>query len=420
MNMNDGNTRGKIHYAWMIFAVCMLNFFSTMGLNLSIQGLFIQPVTSALNVSVGAFTMTSIFNGCGSVIVYPFAARILQKHSVRFIYGTCYIIYALTFVCMSFFTKIWMWYITAFLSGMTGGFIAFAMLPYLFNRWFAVKRSFLLGICTAFSSFSSIFITMLISALLERYGWRACYLYCGIFLALVTTPFVIIFVRRDPREMGLLPYGMTEEVTEEIKPEEHEVTVRLYPGEKSLFFLVLLLCMTMSFPQCMVHHMTNLGLNAGYSQQLSALLLSCSNIGNLTGKFVIGGLNEKVGAKRMTIFNAALLICSASLLLFARQHYYLALAGAVLCGLAMPLSIVQIPVIIWDMFDTRRYAPIYNMISVGTLIITSLSGAVIGWLFSFANSYTPCLIIEITLMALCIIFVVAVYRMRSKHPLASN
>ncbi len=420
MRKDNGNTHGRIHYAWMIFAVCMLSFFSTAGLALSTQGLFIQPVTKALNVSVGAFSSTSLFNGLGSAIMFPLAARILQKYNVRVIYGIGFTVFAMTYVCMSFFTRIWMWYITAFLSGLANGFIGFAMLPYLFNRWFAVKKSFLLGICTAFSSFSSIFVTMLISAVIERYGWRACYLYCGIFLALVTVPFVVIFVRRDPREMGLLPYGMTQDVAEEVRPVEYDVTVRLLPGEKGLFFLVLLLCMSMSFPQCFVHHLTNLGLNAGYSQKLSALLLSCSNVGNLTGKFVIGSLNDKVGAKRMTIINAALLICSASLLLFGRQYYPLALAGAVLCGLAMPLAIVQIPVIVWDMFDTRRYAPIYNMISVGTLIVTSLSGAAVGWLFSLFNSYAPCLIIEFSLMTLCIVLVNIVYRMRGRRPVASN
>ncbi len=420
MKTYNGNQHGRIHYAWMIFAVCMLNFFSTAGLALSVQGLFIQPVTTALNVSVGAFTMTSVFNGCGAALVLPFAARILQKHNVRIIYGTCYAIFALTYVSMSFFTKVWMWYITSFLTGMTNSFIGFSMLPYLFNRWFEVKRSFLLGICTAFSSFSSIFVTMLISNLMERYGWRACYLYCGIFLALVTAPFVTIFVRRDPREMGLLPYGMTQIAAEEIKPVEHEVTVRLLPGEKGLFVMVLLLCMLMSFPQCMVQHLSNYGHIAGYEQKLCALLLSFSNIGNLAGKFVIGGLNEKVGAKRMTIVTAALLFCAMSLLLLGRQHYPFALVGAMLCGLAMPMSTVQIPVIVWDMFDTKRYAPIYNMMSIGTLAVAALGGSSFGWLFSFANSYTPGLIIELALLVLCILFVFVVYRMRGKRPVTNN
>ena len=72
------------------------------------------------------------------------------------------------------------------------------------------------------------------------------------------------------------------------------------------------------------------------------------------------------------------------------------------------------------MFDTKRYAPIYNMISIGTLAVTSLSGAAIGWLFSFFGSYTPCLIIELTLMVLCISLVFIVYRMRSRRLAVSS
>lgn len=407
---------GKRHYAWTIFFVCTIAFISTVGVQLSTQGLFYQPVAKALNISVGMFTLTGIFTGAGNALMLSFTARILQKYNVRLVYGIALAMYGLLYFSMSLFTRLWMWYVASFVMGMCYSFVGIPMLSYLMNRWFATKKSTMLGLSTSISSFIIIFATMLASSVIENYGWRACYVAFGLFIFLIGAPTVAIFVRRDPQEMGQLPYGTEQVPDTPVKPREYDVRIRLFPGEKPLLVLVIILMMCMSFSQCFVAHLASYGTSIGYAQMASATLISCANAGNLGAKLVISPLNEKYGAKRMTMILVLMIACAQLLLIFGTKVRILVMLGSAVCGMALMIGTVQIPVVVWDMFDTKRYTPIYNAISIGTLCVTTLSGSVVGLIYSAFDSYAPCMTLGFVTMMISAILLPTVYRMRKKIP----
>ena len=420
MSKQKDKRAGKLHYAWIIFCVCTISFISTVGVQLSTQGLFYQPVSKELGISVGTFTLAGIFTGAGNALAQTFSARTLQRFSVRAVYGAALGIYGLLYFSMGFFTRIWMWYAASFVMGLCTGFAGIPLLAYLMNRWFAKKRSTLLGLCTAISSFVIIFATMLASAIIEKHGWRMCYTVFGLFILLVGAPFVAFFVRRDPQEMGLRPYGETEVQGAPEKHIHYEVKVKLLPGEKPLFVCLLVLVMCMCFPQSFVAHLASYGASIGFSATAGATLISFANAGNLLAKLVISPLNERFGARRMTLLVIVLLMISMLLLMFGTKVRALVTVGAAICGMALMIGTVQIPVVVWDMFDSERYTPIYNTLSIGTMVVSMLSGSFVGMVYSANDSYLPCMAIALGVLTVCAILLPVVYHLRKKIPAAAS
>lgn len=406
----------RFHYAWVIFFVCTVSFVSTAGIQLSTQGLFYQPVSKSLGVSVGLFTLNGIFTGVGNMLAQSFSAKVLQKYNVRIVYGIALGLYGLLFLAMSMFTQLWMWYAANFIMGLCSGFAGIPILAYLMNRWFAKKRSTMLGLSTSISSVIVIVSTMLASSILERYGWRRLYVLFGLFIILIGAPFVAIFVRREPKDLGLLPYGASPEDIEKERTKEYEVKVRLYPGEKKLFVCLFLMILLISFPQCFTSHLASYGISIGYTQMASALLISFANGGNLVAKLVISSLNERFGAKKMTAVILILLLCSMLTLVFGTQVRALVYIGAAVCGISLMTATVQIPVVVWDMFDVKRYTPIYNMLSIGSFLTTTVGGSVVGLIYSRFDSYAPCMWLAFILLSSALVLLPIVYRLRKKIP----
>lgn len=416
MTAKENNGGGRLHYAWIIFFVCTISFISTAGIQLSTQGLFYQPVSKSLGITVGLFTLNGIFTGVGNMTAQLFSAKLLERNNVRVVYGVSLGLYGLLYLSMSLYTRIWMWYVASFIMGLCAGICGIPMLAYLMNRWFAKKRSTMLGLCTSISSLVVIVATMLASSVIEHYGWRRLYVYFGLFILVIGTPVVALLVRREPKDMGLLPYGADPEKQEKEEKKQFEEKIRLFPGEKKLFVLLFLLIMLMAFPQCFAAHMASYGVSIGFTQMTSAALISFANGGNLVAKLVISSLNERFGAKKMSFVILTALLCSMALLIFCTQITALVYLGAALCGIALMTATVQIPVVVWDMFDEKRYTPIYNALSIGSFLVCSCGNSVVGLVYSHYDSYTPCLLIATVIIVLSMVLLPTVYRMRKNIP----
>src|SRR5579875_535436 len=74
-------------------------------------------------------------------------------------------------------------------------------------RWFVRKRGRALGISTAGISAGGIVFAPLAQFLTVRVGWRAAYALLGGLVAVLLLPPFLLFMRRDPADLGLLPDG---------------------------------------------------------------------------------------------------------------------------------------------------------------------------------------------------------------------
>lgn len=78
------------------------------------------------------------------------------------------------------------------------------------SRWFVARRGLVLGALTAATASGQLVFLPFLSRLADGMGWRWVGLAIAI-SALAVVPIVALFLRDNPADVGLLPYGATEQ-----------------------------------------------------------------------------------------------------------------------------------------------------------------------------------------------------------------
>ena len=100
-----------------------------------------------------------------------------------------------------------MWQLYLFYGVVSIGMSA-ALVPLMSTiaRWFVKMRALMTGIVLASTGIALMVLLPVASQLISSYGWRISYIIIGI-LALVVIVSAAQFLRRDPGQIGQLPYG---------------------------------------------------------------------------------------------------------------------------------------------------------------------------------------------------------------------
>ena len=87
------------------------------------------------------------------------------------------------------------------------GGLSMATISTIAARWFVARRGLILGILGGAMSAGQMLVVPLSMVIIHLYGWRSSFLWLGIGVLLVALPLILAFVRDDPKDMGLEPYG---------------------------------------------------------------------------------------------------------------------------------------------------------------------------------------------------------------------
>jgi len=75
-------------------------------------------------------------------------------------------------------------------------------------KWFIRKRGLATGVAYAGINVGSIVLTPIVVVLISQYGWRVAWLILAAFPWIVVLPPALIWLRRQPEDMGLHPDGV--------------------------------------------------------------------------------------------------------------------------------------------------------------------------------------------------------------------
>ena len=103
-----------------------------------------------------------------------------------------------------------LWQFVLFLGVL--GALGFAGLAYSVTsptiaKWFVRRRGRAAGIATGGLNVGVAVFTPLIVFLIDQYGWRSAWLYLGLLPMVLVIPPALLWLRRQPEDMGLLPDG---------------------------------------------------------------------------------------------------------------------------------------------------------------------------------------------------------------------
>lgn len=198
--------RGRFHYAWVVVGVTFLTLLVTAGIR-STPGILIVPLEQEFGWSRATISVAVSVNLLLYGLMGPFAAGFFDRIGIRRTMGIALTLLACGVSATVLMTKPWhMILIWGVMVGCGAGMTAYSLSATVVSRWFSKSQGTVMGILTASAATGQLLFLPFLASLVHHHGWRVAALTIA-GAALIGAPLVMIFMRNNPRDIGLLPLG---------------------------------------------------------------------------------------------------------------------------------------------------------------------------------------------------------------------
>ena len=355
---------------------------------------FFEPLLDAFGwtraMTSGAFSLFMVFHG----LLYIVTGRLSDRFGPRVVMTVCGFFLGLGYLLMSQISAIWHLYLFYGVIVSIGVSGAFVPLVSSVARWFVRRRGLMTGIVAAGVGVGTMVMPPVANWLIYSYGWRTSYIIVG-GIVLVFILLAAQFLRRDPYQMGLLPYGETEVANEIDAEAQGDSSFSLSSAIRTRQFWLLCgiwLGFLYSIQATMVHvviYATGLGISPASAANIMAIIGGVSIVGRIT----VGSIADRVGTRRALITSLAVLALTLFWLATAQEMWAIYLF-AVIFGLAygglVPLSSPMVA----ELFGLRSHGAILGIVTTSATIGGAIGPVVAGYIFDLKGSYQLAFIIS--------------------------
>ncbi len=351
--------RDRFYYGWVIvLIIALVGWVQTAGFDPTI-GLFIEPITDEFGWSrsafVGAASAGSIAGGLLAMMVGPaldrFGPRLIMPISLLFLGGGL--------IGLAFVEALWQFYIAMIVARMIIMGPILLSSSVIVSKWFVRLRGRAVGL-SGLGVRIGIGVTPLYAqAIVGAYDWRVSLFVLGLIVWGVAMVPALLFLRRQPEDMGLRPDGARPAVGPVVldasEQDADELSFTLKETLRTPAFYLVILGMAVggaAMGGINVHLFPYL-VSKGLSEGNAVVVMAVSSFVGIGSSVVAGLIAERSGARRLFSFSFVGLAI-AVLLLLQVDNLWLAMAFGVLFG-AMFGSMITMNFIILPEYFGRRY-----------------------------------------------------------------
>ena len=384
--------RSPFFYGWVILGITFSSNMITAGINGYGISFFVVPMSEALGVSRAEFSAISLFR-LAAIPVIPIIGLMLDKREgPRLVVTIASICAGLALIAASFVEAMWQFYIA---FGIVFGIVATTMNWQLLGaailaKWFVRMRGRVFAISTIGISTGGFVIAPIAGLLIDTIGWRGAWAVLGVGVIVILTPVALIFMRRQPSDVGLVPDGIPQESASDEattgEPYEYLWTVR--EALRTTAFWAMLAAQALGqaalfavlFHQ--VAYMQDKGLSLADATLIATVLAGFA----ILGKMMYGLLAERF-APRLVLAAAMVPAGLCLLLLVTGFNREILLIYAVLYGLTMGGFIPMLNVVLAQYFGREHMGAIRGVATPIANVAGSTSPFVVGLMWQRLGDY---------------------------------
>ncbi|MFB7612748.1 MFS transporter [Kitasatospora sp. NPDC056181] len=202
--------RPRLHYAWVVAGVSLLVLLGSAGFR-STPSLMMDALHNEYGWSMGTISSATSVNLTLYGLTAPFAAALMDRFGVRLVVVCALLTISvgsgLTMLMREPWQLVLCWGV---LVGLGSGSMAGAFATTITGRWFRARQGLVTGVLTAAGAAGNLVFLPLGAWLVEEHGWRSAVVVVSLAASAVAVP-VLLLMRERPADLGLLPYGATEE-----------------------------------------------------------------------------------------------------------------------------------------------------------------------------------------------------------------
>jgi MFS family permease len=251
------------------------------------------------------------------------------------------------------------------------------------QRWFVRRRGFASGLAVSGIGVGTLVMPPLATWLIANLGWRDAYLVLGIVAAVIGVGSSLL-ISDDPRRHGTGPDGDPLETSS--APVRQGVSIRdavRTPRFAGLYAACLISAFGVFVPFV---HLVPFAVDHQVTPAAAVLLLGMIGVGSTAGRFVLGGIADRVG--RDTFLVAMYAGMAVSLAIWAAAGGFWSLAiFALLFGVFYGGWVAILPAIVTDHFGGRNVGGIIGILYTSVAIGTLFGPSAAGFAFDVSHSY---------------------------------
>lgn len=385
----------RVHYAWVVFAVGFVTLLGAAGFR-SAPGVLIEPLGDEFGWSKatvgGAVSVNLLLFG----LMGPFAAALMLRYGLRRVVASALVIISLGALGTTQMRSAWqlvlLWGVVV---GVGAGCMAAVFAATIATRWFSTRRSLVTGCLTAASASGQLVFLPVLSRMAEGVGWRWVSVTIAL-CALAVLPLVLLFLRERPEDLGLRPYGATEDDPTPPPPVGNPVAVA-FTGLRDAWTSGAFWLLFGSFWVCGLStngliqtHFITAARDHGISPTHAASLLALIGVFDVIGTVGSGWLSDRHDPRKLLVAYYALRGVSLIVLHPALEAAGLPLAGfMVFYGLDWVATVPPTIALCGSTFGRERAPVVFGWVFAGHQLGAAAAAWGAGWIRDAFGSYQP-------------------------------
>jgi MFS family permease len=422
-DIREGRVLRRIHYSWVILTI---SFFSIIvsGIIINSSGVFIDSFEADFgwdrSVIALAFGISIFVYGISG----PFMASLTEAIGLRkmMLISMATLLAGSSLILV--INQTWqLILIRGFVTGLGAGLFLTVVSPYVANHWFEKRRGLAVGILTSSMAAGQLVLLPVLAAMIDKYSWRPA-MGLLIVLILIMLALIFLFMKNNPQEIGILPYGLEEEKQEIRESTKGNPVALAFQALSDAVKVKEFWLLAGSFFICgfstnglIGTHFISFCFGFGIPLITAASLLSFMGVFNLVGTTFSGWLSDRFDNRWLLFWYYGLRGASLLLLPYAliKGSMALLIIFAVFYGLDWIATVPPTISLTRQVFGINKSGIVY-----GWIIASHQAGAATaayggGLIYKYFDTYTWAFLLAGVFCLLASLFVISIKKIRPSH-----
>ena len=356
-------------------------------------GVYVKPMEAEFGWSRAALSEVAALSLLLLGAVSPLAGRLADRWGPRRVIALSIVLLGVGTIGTAFVRELWHVYMTAgILMALGSGGAGLTTGSTVIARWFEARRGLAIGVSSAAISVGQLGIIPLAAVLTLNQGWRTSYLVLGLGLLVFVFPLVAGFLRNEPEERGLQPYGATGPLRTSIEAAALQRAGRVSLVDAArvpqlwLLMATQFVCGCTSIGMILTHFMPH-ALEHGFTEIQASMALGVMGAMNVVGTIASGWICDRFG--RCGPLATFYLLRGVSLLFLPYVWNVPSLqVWAVIFGLNYFSTVPPTTTLTVNIFGRYSVGELSGWIFFAHQVGAALGAAIAGWVFEWSGTYT--------------------------------
>ena len=392
----------RFHYAWVIFAICFLSVFTSLGFCSSPKGLYLAAITEDLGIPRSLFSIGNSCRYITTAVMNLFFGKLVLRFGPRKLIAAGFACLAVSNLLGAVANSVYMFYLSNAFLGLGLAWSTTSLVGIVVEKWFTGSKGTVMGFILAANGLGGAISSQIFSRIIyaEPDGWRAAYLVAAAIM--VAVGFVIVLLMRNrPEDIGVNALGGGG-VSKKKRSSREWVGIDTKTALRKPYFYACIVgvfltgLILQSASGVASAHMKDQGIPT----EAIANAMSIGSLALMASKMSTGACFDRFGLRATMLFCNVCAVASIAMLAFVNNGT-VAVVYHIVVAFGLPLETIMIPLIAKDCFGQKSYASIMGLLVSFNTLGYSVGAPLMDLIFDMTGTYTGGLIV----MSVCMVLV---------------